>query len=357
MPDPILRDLQAGLTPKTPPPDETGLEKILLFPEKLAALCRGELDPLYPVSVELSLTSRCDLNCLWCSERKWRDRSPDRLTISVLEEFFRDLAAGGTRGVTIEGGGEPTISPLFKAAAESAAATGLAVGLITNGLSLFRRLKPDFYRIFQWVRVSLDAYSPESFKRLKGADGFDLALSNLKTLADLNGPAAGVGYVLANVNDDPDELYALAQKLRSIKVAYLHLRPVVDRPELSGGRIPLNVKSLETESFAINDAALFDNQGTGNDGLPCLAHSLAAVVTSDGLVWLCGRQGQSQPAEPIGDLTKSSFKEIWRGQARAHQAETAARGDFCQNACPPCRMTKYNRLISRLKRIKSRDFI
>jgi pyruvate-formate lyase-activating enzyme len=340
------------------PADETGLEKICLFPEKLAALVKGGLDPLYPVSVELSLTSRCNLHCLWCSERALRERCPDQLSLAILENLFQDLVAGGARGVTIEGGGEPTLAPFFPQAARAAVGLGLKIGLITNGLSLFSVPTPvSFYQLFQWIRVSLDATNPEEYARLKGRDGFNQALDNLKLLAQLPGTTLGVGYVLTNQNDDPQRLFNLAERLKNLGVAYLHLRPVVDHPELSSQRSVEFLKDLETPKFAVNTAAMTDNQGAGNDGLPCLAHSLATVITADGAMWLCGRLCQDPEAGPLGYLTKTRFPSIWGGPARTKQALMASRGDFCQGHCPPCRMTKYNRLLNRLERIRTRDFI
>jgi MoaA/NifB/PqqE/SkfB family radical SAM enzyme len=344
------------------PPEETGLEKICLFPEKLAALGRGGLDPLYPVSIELSLTSRCNLSCLWCSELALRGRSPDRLTLAHLQALFADLAAGGTRGVTIEGGGEPTLAPFFAEATRAATRLGLQVGLITNGLTLCQPQTTQsppasFYRLFQWIRVSLDATCREEYLSLKGADGFELALANLRRLASWRGPTVGVGYVLTNRNDEPQRLWALGQTLRDLGVAYLQLRPVVDHPELTSHRSLEFLKELGTPEFAVNIAAMTDNQGAGNDGLPCRAHSLAAVITADGAMWLCGRLSQDPQAGPVGYLTQTSFRDLWAGPTRAAQAALAAQGDFCRGHCPPCRMTKYNRLLSRLERIRTRDFI
>ena len=287
-----------------------------------------------------------------------RERSPDRLTLELLAVLFADLAAGGTKGVTIEGGGEPTLAPFFADAAVMAATYGLKVGLITNGLNLFGPKNPaEFYRLFQWIRISLDATSPDEFKKLKGTDGFDRVLANLGQLAALNGPTVGVGYVLTNQNDKPKRLLALTQKLRSLKAAYLQLRPVVDHPELTSSRDLGFLKELETPDFAVNIAAMTDNLGEGNDGLPCLAHSLATVVTADGSMWLCGRLCQDPTDGPLGNLSQNSFAAIWSGPIRAAKAARAAQGDFCRGHCPPCRLTKYNRLISRLARVRTRDFI
>jgi hypothetical protein len=203
----------------------------------------------------------------------------------------------------------------------------------------------------------LDAATKEDYARLKGQDGFDPVLANIGHLASLKGPAVGVGYVLTNENDDPKSLLTLGQKLKDLNISYIQLRPVVDHPELTSLRSMEFLKQLQSQDFAVNTAAMTHNQGSGNDGLPCLAHSLATVITADGAMWLCGRLGQDPQAGPLGYVTENSFQSIWNSPARKTQAALAANGSFCQGHCPPCRMTKYNRLLSRLERIRTRDFI
>ncbi|MDR1309604.1 MAG: radical SAM protein [Deltaproteobacteria bacterium] len=342
-------------------PDEIGLEKILLFPEKLAGLGDNRLgvDGLYPVSVELSLTSACNIACRWCSDLKSRALCRDRLDLGVLDGLFRDLAAGGTRGVTIEGGGEPTLWPDFAEASRLAVANGLSVGLITNGTNLFPpSLDPGFYSIFQWIRLSLDATGPGQYRELKGGDFFGRVLEGLSTLASLSpAPTLGVGFVLTSLNDDPAALRDLAARVRDLGADYLHLRPVVDHPEMSSHRPPADLSGLETGSFSVNSGALTDNKGQGNDGLPCLAHSLSAVITADGSVFLCGRRNDDPATGSMGNIIEAPFREIWRGTRRLSQARLAARGEYCLSHCPQCRMTKYNRLLGNLERLRTRDFI
>ena len=352
---PDLKGRRAG-------PAEVGLSKVLLFPEKLAALKdngSGGRDLSYPVSVELSLTNLCNQNCLWCSDRDLRQRSPDRLNPALLRQLFSDLGQGGTRGVTIEGGGEPSLWPFFEEAVEAALENGLAVGLITNGLDLFPPGRnPDIYRRFEWIRVSLDAAGPGQYQRAKGIEGFDRVLDNLRRLAAAPGRTTlGVGYVLSNHNDEPDQLQHLVLSLRSLGLDYIQIRPVVDHPELLSRQRLDFLKKFESPDFSVNLAALSDNEPTGNAGLPCLAHSLSTVIGADGAVWLCGRLNTEAHSRPLGNLNDHSFQKIWMGPERAAQAAQAASPAFCQANCPQCRMTKYNRLLADLTHLKTKNFI
>ncbi|MDR2198184.1 MAG: radical SAM protein [Deltaproteobacteria bacterium] len=358
------------------PLSENAPEKLLLFPDKLKAILESRLrkeggfrpDPRFPISVELSLTHLCDLDCVYCSDRRVR-RSPDLLTPAVLKKLIGDLKEGGVRGLVIEGGGEPTLSPLFPEAVETASGLSLPLGLITNGLKLFAADRDaSLYRRFQWIRVSLDAASEESFHRLKGRKGFHRTLENIARLARLEPrPVVGAGYVLTRLNSDPEELLRLAQTLREMGgVSYLAVRPVVDHPDLSyrppegalGAEESLaRLKSLETPDFLVDLAPLSLNKVRGNLGLPCLAHSLAAVVGADGLVWICGRLNAQDDFRPLGSLLEESFGEIWEGGKRREQAALLSSAAYCRKNCPDCRMTKFNLLLSRVLALRTPDFI
>lgn len=341
---------------------EVGLHKLLLFPEKLAALQpspHGGPDLSYPVSVELSLTNRCNQNCRWCSDKKLRDRSPDALDLPLLQALFRDLARGGTRGITIEGGGEPTLADFFEDAVSAAREVGLAVGLISNGLNLFPpKRHPAIYEHFEWIRLSLDAAGPEQYVALKGVEGFEQVMENIRRLAgEAPQVTLGVGYVLTNENDAPQPLETLARRLAQMGVQYLHIRPVVDHPELVSRADLSFLKNLESPDFSVNLAPLTDNAPSGNNGLPCLAHSLSTVIGADGAVWLCGRLNTEDSARPLGNLRQTPFHALWHGPERAAQAAALLNPRFCESHCPQCRMTKYNQLLADLAGIKTRNFI
>lgn len=332
---------------------ETGLEKILLFPEKLKHLGEIPVDSSYPVSIEFSPTSKCNFRCVWCGDRKLRQNRAGTLPLEVIESLFEDIATHGTKGVVIEGGGEPTLHPQFDEIIHIATQHGLALGLLTNG-SL--RLPAALVRNFEWIRVSLDAATSSQHTELKGTDSFELVMENIRVMVQQkDNTTIGIGYVVTCLNTS--HLEELVHCLRDYGIDYIQFRPVVDHPELLAIGDLSYLKKLQTEHFKIDLTAISANKNSGNGGLPCIAHSLTSVINSDGSVYICGRLNIHEWIKPIGNICHNRFSKIWMGEDRQRQAAELANSDFCMKHCPVCRMTKYNRLLANLSDMKTRNFI
>lgn len=338
------------------PSKEVGLEKLMVHHEKISTLLEAShsIDSTYPISVELSITNNCNLKCVYCSDNDLRNRQgiAESLTKEALFRFFDQLKAGGTKGVVIEGGGEPTIHPDFEEIIGAIAERGLAVGLITNGT---KRMSPELLKLFEWIRVSLDASTAQEYYLLKGVDAFERVLSNIHYYAE-HCKTVGVGYVVTNNNISAVE--PLVQRMREFGISYIQFRPVVDSPELYPEGEDLSyLHFYQTKEFAIITDGMKENASTGNGDLPCVSHSLTTVITADGSVYLCGRLNIHSWIQPIGNINENSFDEIWTGDERIKQALMVGDAEFCKKHCPQCRITKYNRLVRRLTDTKTPNFI
>lgn len=338
---------------------ETSRDKLLLFPDKVSHIINRQhhtaIDPSYPISVELSLTNRCNLNCVWCSDSDLRQRAMDDIEFKVLERLFQDLAQNGTRGIVIEGGGEPTLYPRFDDVVDSCKNYGLQVGLITNGV---RPIKPETLHKLEWMRVSLDAATSDQFIRSKGRDAFETVVDNIRKAAETKQDSPliiGVGYVLTNSNID--QLESLVRTLSRLNVDYIQIRPVIDHPEFfPNGETLSYLEQYERPNFAVNTHNLLENNSQGNQSLPCHAHSLSTVIAADGSVFLCGRLNKYDWFEPMGNINTDSFHNIWHGEKRRTQSEQLT-AEYCGQWCPECRMTKYNVVLNNIRNIKTTNFI
>lgn len=337
------------------PAKEVGLEKLFLHPEKVSSLItEKDLDKLYPISVELTLTNRCNLNCVYCSDNDLRKRQGKKqaLHYEVIERLLSDLAEGGTKGIVLEGGGEPTLYPEFERIVKFAKGKGLGIGLITNGTV---SLDAELLREFEWIRVSLDASTSKEYMELKGVDCFESVVNNITRYAKYC-DTVGVGYVVTNKNIS--QIETLVMRIRESGAAYIQLRPVVDSEELYPYDVDLSfLKCYQNHRFAVILDGMKENAKSGNGSLSCRAHSLTSIISGDGSVYLCGRLNIYRWLRPIGNINNESFHEIWLGEERRNQAEMVKDAEFCKRNCPQCRIAKFNELLDRLEHVGSKHFI
>lgn len=137
--------------------------KLILNKEKVDSILNvrngiKKMDERFPISVELHLTDCCNLNCEWCTDKELR-KNGATLEVEVIEKLFFEFGQYGT-GVTLEGGGEPTLHPQFHEIVEIGKNAGIDMGLISNGIvdisSEVDKLK--------WIRISLDSSTKEEYK-------------------------------------------------------------------------------------------------------------------------------------------------------------------------------------------------
>lgn len=337
------------------PPKEVGVEKLFFSLGKIDSILNHNVpDPTYPVSVELTLTNACNMNCVYCSDAMLRAKQgmTEQISLNDFKRLFDDLARGGTKGIVLEGGGEPTLYSHFDEVVTYAKDAGLAVGLITNGS---KRLKREILERFEWIRVSLDASTPAEYKAVKQVDFYETVIDNIAYYTKYC-PTVGVGYVVTSENIS--QIEPLVMRLRELKVSYIQLRPVVDCEEIYPKGVDLSyLKFYMTKEFGVQVDGMVENAYSGNHGLPCYANSITSIISGDGSVYICGRLNIYDWLKPIGNIRKQSFSEIWNGEERRKQTDMISNAEFCHRNCPQCRVSKFNVLFDKLYGIKSRHFI
>lgn len=336
-------------------PKEVGVEKLFFNLDKVNSIMKKDsIDMTYPVSVELTLTNACNLKCVYCSDAMLRKKqgTSEMITFDCFKRLFKDLADGGTKGIVIEGGGEPTLYSKFESIVDAASKAGLAIGLITNGV---RRLAEKTLEKFEWIRVSLDASTSEEYMNLKGVDAYEKVLDNVAFYAK-HCPTVGVGYVVTAENIS--QIESLVIRLREYKTSYIQCRPVVDNDELYPKNVDLSyLKNYATRDFGVQVDGMIENAESGNHGLSCYANSITSVISGDGSVYICGRLNIYDWLEPIGNITNQSFGDIWHGEKRIKQSKMIRDASFCKGNCPQCRISKFNVLFEKINQIKSVHFI
>ena len=115
---------------------------------------RGEPETI--ISTHISPEGHCNLSCSYCSVS--RRKINERIELSTIKNYVLTLKKFGLKAVILTGGGEPTLYPQFNELITWLAEQNLSVALITNGTNI-NRVKPELWKIFSWVRVSLNFFA------------------------------------------------------------------------------------------------------------------------------------------------------------------------------------------------------
>ena len=333
--------------------------KLLCHKEKVQAvmeIAEGVriYDNLPPISVEMHLTDNCNLACPWCTDRDLLGNGA-KLSKEVVFSLLREFAKMGT-GVTLEGGGEPTIHPDFREIVEYGYNNDVALGLITNGTVDLS----DVINRFRWVRISLDASTKEEYILEKGRDFMDRVLANIEKYKDIRNAKncyLGIGYVITKRNYS--HIDDIVTKLDNLGVDYIYLRPVEEADDIMPTReelYDLRKKLLELTDglrikfkLVINDRLTYDN-----DNLPCVCHSIASIIHANGDVFCCEKRRHDEIK--FGNVNESTFEGIWNSELR--KKATAKLVDPAnQKGCSVCRITSFNKIIANLESLNTREFI
>lgn len=276
-----------------------------------------------PTHLQLMPTNRCNLNCSFCSCGD-RDKKLS-LPIDELKNILYHFGKLGTQAVTITGGGEPLMHPLFSRILESCRKNGIVPGLVTNGLLLH----DTDLRGVQWCRISACDGRTHSWRELdqvvKRYRGVDFAFS----------------YVLG---PEPDwhniEEYVKYATTRE----FTHVRIVNDimHPNSTDAK---RARTL----FGARPGVIVQDRSKFEVGAKiCRVSNLRPVVAADGFVYpCCGSQ------YAMGD----EFKDMPEEMRMCHWEEFPS-GFFGGSVCKRCYYGHYNRALDEAwHRIYHEDFV
>lgn len=333
--------------------------KLLLNKEKVNSILDvrsgiKKMDEKFPISVEMHLTDCCNLNCDWCTDKELR-KNKATLDLQVIQRLFHEFWRYNT-GVTLEGGGEPTLHPQFREVISAGAQSNVDMGLITNGTVDIS----DCVSGLKWVRVSLDSSTSDEYKREKGIDCFEHVLENLKRMSgarDSKETFVGVGYVLTTRNQN--NLITLIKQLDSIGVDYIYLRPVEEADDIAPSLESLLYLRKQLAELTANTRIKYmltitDRVVDKNADLPCIAHSLTSIIHANGEVALCEKRRGDGII--LGNVYEKSFESLWISPYREQVSQRLLNAE-CQKGCSSCRITGFNMILEQLEKVHTKHFI
>jgi len=166
--------------------------------------------------VTLYLTERCNSRCVTCDY--WRHGRSD-MSLGSVTRLLPSLRRLQTR-VALISGGEPLLNPEWIDIARTLQDNGLALWLLTSGLSLAKHAH-RVSELFQTVTVSMDGTNRATYEAIRGLDAFDKVCEGVRAAADARVPV-GLRVTLqrANYRELP-EFVELAHRLGAHQVSFL----------------------------------------------------------------------------------------------------------------------------------------
>ena len=309
----------------------------------------------FPITIEFDPTNVCNNKCPRCFGFYGTDDST--VDLESAKSVVKQVAEMGGRALTFTGGGEPTCNPILPEVMQYAKGLGMDVALITNGLSIKDEDAGIFIDNCTWLRVSLDAGSPEIHKLTHGMDepAFSKTVENIRKLVRIKRETGGkctigVGYLTdTGLGED---MLKCTEMCRDIGVDYIQFRPLLRRfgeDELDydfEDALPWIEKctGLATDSFDVlfskhkYDSMQYDALDRGYE--ICYGHHFATTIAANLKMYICCHM-RGVEKYCLGDLKKNSLKEIWASDQRKKAYRNI---DF--RDCPPlCRCNTFNQIL------------
>lgn len=301
-----------------------------------------------PVHVQMILSDLCNQDCGFCAYRMSSGlsnelfgtadtRNPNRkMPTQKALEIIEDCANLGVKAIQFTGGGEPTVHkdhlPIF----ERAQQLGMKTALVTNGV----KLDPEHpaIRNMEWVRVSIDAGTPETYARIRCVSDVHWfkTWENITKLSHSCRGVVSIGFVLTP--DNYREVSFAAALARSVGVRNMRIGAVFStegRDYYQGLEDEIRehiaaAKALETEAFTVVD--LFDRRiGDLDDGSPteplCGYQYLTTYIGGDLGVYRCCNTAYTRVGK-VADLHHTRFRDLFTAQS--FPAFDARQCRYCQ---------------------------
>jgi radical SAM protein with 4Fe4S-binding SPASM domain len=201
------------------------------------AIRRGmirQLLDIRPLTLEIDVTTQCNLRCIMCafsdphvSSRKREDISLENFSMIAAQVFPM------CRYVVLQSGTEPLLHKDFCALLTMTKTHGVpTIGMTTNGLLFDEKKIEHVVAMMTNVTISIDAATKATYERIRRKGNFERLLRNIRNLVAAKAgrgsatPEIGLAFVMmqSNIRELP-ELVQLAHDLGVQTVTATHLTP------------------------------------------------------------------------------------------------------------------------------------
>lgn len=324
--------------------------RILTHYPNIKALANGELPP--PRFMILYPTYDCPAKCSYCEYREDIDKYPGKWEMDhdQVVEVIGDAHWMGVESVEMCGGGEPTTHPEFLSLASHVIATGMKLGLLTNGWGLGHvgGMSEFLAKNASYVRISLDAATGDTYQKVKGLspETFTSLLEHIRKLVALRGyeSRCKISGKFLITEDNYTEIPEMAKLTRRLGLDSAQFKLVRHTKEVSDTIWRAATGLLEYTKKRQGRYPVVGNFYKLTMREKCWLCPLHVLVDADGSVYMCC-YFRHRKSHWIGNVKDTPLAAIWGGPQHREALE-AINPDECNLF--DCRFVKYHDQVNEL---------
>jgi GTP 3',8-cyclase len=328
--------------------------KLVYHPERVNNWLEGKI--IYPIYIEISLTSACNHRCKFCAPKFYLDYKPLFMETDIIEDNIIDMSTHGVKSIMFGGEGEPLLHKDIGKISKLARLWGIDLALTTNGVLFDKRKAEELLPLLTWIKFSIDAGNGDIYANLHGTKELDYktVLDNVSRsvyIRKLHDYKCKIGVQAILFESNIESIKELADSLRCIKPDYLVVKPYSPHNKTKDDNlIPPSkeqIVSLITYmqdykndfEFIYRDNA-FCNIGENKPYDKCYGKDFMAYIDTLGGVYSC-INFIGEPGFCYGNIHGNTFSKIWE---RKHEINPDL--NKCRSIC---RLDNINRYLWDLK--------
>jgi radical SAM protein with 4Fe4S-binding SPASM domain len=284
---------------------------------------------IYPIYIAFSPSSLCNHKCTFCVYH-YKEFEPIYFPLKSYKSLVDEWANNNVKSIFFAGDGEPLLNKDCAEMIEYTRNSGIDIAMNSNGRLISKKNVKSIVENLDWIRISLNAGSSESYKKIHCTSDkdFEIVLNNLKMMVEEKKALSSsitIGVQCVLLNDNKDEIKSLAICLKEIGVDYLSIKPFIKHPGTKFDDVIENktevlkelekLSSLSDENFQFNirvNNFVTDFKRQYNQ---CLSGQFMIEIDAKGDVYSCGPYiGDKRHC--YGNIIEQSFDDMWNSERK-----------------------------------------
>ena len=269
---------------------------------------------VFPRMVIAGISFSCNARCIHCIYSKFREirESTARGNIFMKEDIFKKVADECSRYkwslLRLVGFGEPMLHPRFIEMVGYAKKVGCNVGIITNGSLFTKKIAIALLESgIDAIDVSVDAFSKETYEKIRRGLSFEKLIKNVKMLVELRNKYKKDTFIFCSIVEQKEVMHELNQALEF------------------WGMIADKAVSRKFLTFGL----LEDNKDRipyYKERVPCFLLYDRLNIDVNGHIRLCGYDSFARTN--FGDILTTTIKDAWHSREMDRIRECHLTGRF-----------------------------